>query len=90
MSGLPITFLDRGGDKRWHLDRVGIHCGDVLELALDDGGWIRARFEIAWRRVGQRATSDQFPVIHLPIVGGEEIDVTQGMRFRWPAKERTR
>lgn len=81
-------------DPRWHLDDADVHCGDGLELAMDDGTWLPVRFEVRYPATAGidprdlMPTPKQFPVIHLSVRDCDPwLEVTDGMSFRWPARE---
>jgi len=48
----PHTQLILGrseGGQRHYLDGRPVHAGDTLELLLDDGCWLRVRYEWSWQ-----------------------------------------
>lgn len=63
-------------DKRWHLNGVGIHAGETLEMELDDG-WREVRIET--RDLGEILDA----YIH---VGGRSFKTTVQPydKLRWP------
>ena len=63
-------------DKRWHIDGIGIHAGEALEMKLDDG-WREVRIE----------TRDRGEILDAYInIGGRPFKtmLDSGDRLRWP------
>jgi hypothetical protein len=83
-------FLDRdGGGLRHLLDGKAVHAGDLLELKLDDGTWLKGRYE--WTFEG-----DTLPRFHLGLAGeppGQPTDegaipIPTWAILRWPKDSR--
>ncbi len=51
-----------------------VHCGDMLEVLLDDGGWALGRYEWNPARGGH-------PTLDL---GGDALFLTVASQLRWP------
>jgi hypothetical protein len=78
-------------DGRWFLDGSNVHCGDSLEVALEDGSWLPVRFELAWaKRHHTEAEEAHRPVLHVATRGFPSpfMVACDGMQFRWPRRSR--
>ena len=86
---------DAGGGVRDFVDNVPVHCGEVLELLLEGGGWMPVRYEVI--RVEGRIV----PRLHFVVkLAGKpkDTELTEYIfpevsfsaptyaRFRWPRR----
>lgn len=76
--------LDQDGE-RFVLDGRELHGGDVVELALEGGTWVPARFE--WQHVSGSRPKGYF-LIGLAGGGDAMLFAPEGSHARWPGAAR--
>jgi hypothetical protein len=75
-------------DGRWFLAGENVHCGDALEVLMEDDSWLPVRFELAWAKQHHTEKEEHRPVLHLAVKaqGSPFMVACEGMQFRWPKR----
>ncbi len=62
------------GGGRWVVAGRQLHCGESLEIMLDDGRWRSVRFEVQYSGTAEaQTTGGRLPVICIGLAGGESL-----------------
>lgn len=86
-----LHFVDDSGGGRWHLNGRGLHCGNALEILLDNGTWLPVRFEVTFGD-GDQACNGRLPRFYVSTAGGSSLKASvdheqwKAPIFRWPPK----
>lgn len=71
------------GGPRNYLAGKPLHAGEVLDVELDDGSWVPARYEYHWDRRASRFEST-FWIIPNWLHPDEEVALSTERLCRWP------